>query len=132
MLVVLVIGGWGVDTTYLNQPVVLDRVLTLAATLYVGHSLTALAAVLPLDAAVRFDVVTRWLVRAAGVVLACPEVMPVRSSGQRHGATLLACEQRRNQQAVSHHVLVVDGRQCEVARKVQHSRAERRRSRPAN
>jgi hypothetical protein len=70
VLAVLVIVGWVADTTYFNQPVVLWRVLTLATTLYLGHTLTALAAALPSDALVHLDVVSRWTARAFAVVLA--------------------------------------------------------------
>ncbi|HET9516212.1 MAG TPA: hypothetical protein VFO77_00650 [Actinoplanes sp.] len=65
----LVVIGWVVDTTYVNQPVELWRVLVLATTLYLGHTLTALAAVVPTDAVVHLDVVGRWVARAFAVVL---------------------------------------------------------------
>jgi hypothetical protein len=67
--ILMVVAGWIVDTTWFDARVALWRVLTLATLLYVGHTLTALAAVLPTDALVNLDVVTNWLVRAAGVVL---------------------------------------------------------------
>ena len=70
VLAVLVIAGWVLDTTYYDRPVVLWRVLALATTLYLGHTLTALAAALPSDAVVHLDVVTRWLLRGFAVVLA--------------------------------------------------------------
>jgi hypothetical protein len=79
-LVVVAVAGWILDTTYVNQPVVLDRVLTLATALYVGHSLTALAAVLPPDATVSLNVVTRWLARAAGVVLTSAVIIVIALS----------------------------------------------------
>jgi hypothetical protein len=44
-------------------------VLALATLLYLGHTLTALAAVLPSDAVVNLDVVGTWLARALAVVL---------------------------------------------------------------
>ncbi|GIE95944.1 hypothetical protein [Paractinoplanes rishiriensis] len=66
---VLVVAGWLVDTTGYDAPVALWRVLTMASLLYIGHSLTALAAVLPFDAVVNVDVVSNWLLRVAGVVL---------------------------------------------------------------
>ena len=66
---VTVVGGWIVDTTWFNQPVVLWRVLAVATGLYLVHTLTALAAVLPYDAVVHPDVVTRWVGRALAVVL---------------------------------------------------------------
>ncbi|WP_250001122.1 hypothetical protein [Actinoplanes sp. M2I2] len=63
-----VIAGWLVDTTQ-DSPVVLWRVLAIAAALYLGHSLTALAAVLPYDSVVNIDVVGLWVARALVVVL---------------------------------------------------------------
>jgi len=44
-------------------------VLALATCLYLGHTLTALAAVLPYDALVNLDVLTGWLTRAVAVIL---------------------------------------------------------------
>jgi hypothetical protein len=66
---VTVVTGWIVDTTWYNQPVALWRVLAVATCLYLAHTLTALAAVLPYDAVVHADVVTRWVGRALAVVL---------------------------------------------------------------
>ena len=66
---VMVVGGWIADTTWYGERVELWRVLALAALLYLGHTLTALAAVLPYDAVVHLDVVTLWMGRALGVVL---------------------------------------------------------------
>jgi hypothetical protein len=66
---VVVVGGWLVDTVMQDAPVALWRVLTIATALYLGHSLTALAAVLPYDAVVNADVVGVWLARALVVVL---------------------------------------------------------------
>ncbi|MBM2623489.1 hypothetical protein JIG36_49150 [Actinoplanes sp. LDG1-06] len=65
----VVIGGWLLDTAFYDSEVSLWRVLTIAAALYLGHSLTALAAVLPSDAVVNFDVVGLWLARALAVIL---------------------------------------------------------------
>ncbi|MBU2668817.1 hypothetical protein KOI35_35430 [Actinoplanes bogorensis] len=65
----VVIGGWLVDTAFQGAEVTLWRVLTIATALYLGHSLTALAAVLPYDAVVNIDVVGLWLLRALAVVL---------------------------------------------------------------
>ena len=67
--ILVVVAGWILDTTWFDARVALWRVLTLATLLYVGHTLTALAAVLPTDALVNLDVVTGWLARAAAVVL---------------------------------------------------------------
>ena len=64
-----VVGGWLLDTSWGDAPVALWRVLTLATLLYLAHTLTALAAVLPFDAMVNVDVASIWLARALGVVL---------------------------------------------------------------
>lgn len=63
------IAGWLIDTAGYGSPVELWRVLALATLLYLGHTLTALAAVLPYDAIVNFDVPALWLGRALLVVL---------------------------------------------------------------
>ena len=63
------VAGWLIDTAGYEARVALWRVLALATLLYLGHSLTALAAVLPYDAVVNFDVVANWLARAGAVVL---------------------------------------------------------------
>ena len=65
----VVVAGWLVDTVMEGAPVALWRVLTIAVALYLGHSLAALAAVLPYDAVVNADVVGLWLARALAVVL---------------------------------------------------------------
>jgi hypothetical protein len=65
----VVVAGWLVDTVGFDARVALWRVLTIATTLYLGHTLTALAAVLPYDAVVNLDVVGTWLARALAVVL---------------------------------------------------------------
>jgi hypothetical protein len=64
-----VIAGWLLDTAGWGAPVTLLRVLTIATLLYLGHTLTALAAVLPYDAMVNMDVPALWLGRALVVVL---------------------------------------------------------------
>nr|WP_221376717.1 hypothetical protein [Actinoplanes polyasparticus] len=64
-----VITGWVLDTTFRDSPVVLWRVLAIAAALYLGHSLTALAAVLPYDSVVNIDVPGLWVARALAVIL---------------------------------------------------------------
>ncbi|GIF19280.1 hypothetical protein BJ973_006325 [Actinoplanes tereljensis] len=64
-----VVGGWLVDTAGYGAEVELWRVLSIATLLYLGHSLTALAAVLPFDAVVNLDMVGGWMFRAALVVL---------------------------------------------------------------
>jgi hypothetical protein len=65
----VVVAGWVVDTTLYDARVALWRVLSIATLLYIGHTLCALAAVLPYDAVVTVDVVGGWLLRAAVVVL---------------------------------------------------------------
>ena len=64
-----VVAGWILDTSWFNQPVALWRVLAVATSLYLAHTLTALAAVLPYDAVVQPDVITLWVGRALAVVL---------------------------------------------------------------
>jgi hypothetical protein len=58
-----------VDTTWNDARVALWRVLSIATLLYLGHTLAALAAVLPYDAIVNLDVPAAWLRRALLVVL---------------------------------------------------------------
>jgi hypothetical protein len=67
--ILVVVAGWIADTTWYDERVALWRVLTIATALYLGHTLAALAAVLPYDAVVNLDVVTGWLLRAGAVVL---------------------------------------------------------------
>jgi len=67
--ILAVVTGWVADTSWYDTRVALWRVLAIATLLYLGHTLAALAAVLPYDAVVNLDVVTTWLVRAGGVVL---------------------------------------------------------------
>lgn len=70
VVALLAVAGWIADTTWYGQPPTLGRLVALATLLYLLHSLTALAAVLPYDALVRVDVVALWLARAFAVVLA--------------------------------------------------------------
>ncbi|MGA3561639.1 hypothetical protein [Melissospora conviva] len=70
LVVLTVVGGWILATSWYDERVVLWRLLTLAVLLYLHHSLTALAAVLPHDAVVPPEVVLRWLLRSLGVALA--------------------------------------------------------------
>ncbi|MFI5890729.1 hypothetical protein ACIA5D_11495 [Actinoplanes sp. NPDC051513] len=65
----VVVAGWIADTAGFESRIALWRVLTIATLLYLGHSLTALAAVLPYDAVVTLDMVGGWLARAGAVVL---------------------------------------------------------------
>jgi hypothetical protein len=67
--VLVAVAGWILDTTWFDARVALWRVLGLAVLFYMGHTLAALAAVLPYDALVNLDVVTGWLARALVVVL---------------------------------------------------------------
>jgi hypothetical protein len=67
--VLVVVGGWILDTTWYDARVALWRVLILATLIYLAHTLSALAAVLPYDAIVNVDVVGIWLGRALLVVL---------------------------------------------------------------
>lgn len=89
---VLTVGGWVLDTTWYDQPVVLWRVLTLATLLYLAHTLTALAAALPYDALVDLDVVMLWLGRALAVVLgsAVLTVVVLSVTGELAGPAHLA------------------------------------------
>jgi hypothetical protein len=91
--VLVVVAGWITDTTGFQAPIALWRVLTLATLLYVGHSLTALAAVLPFDAVVSLDMLGGWLLRAAAVVLVSAVLTVVAlglSADLAGGAFLLA------------------------------------------
>ncbi|GAA2685414.1 hypothetical protein [Actinoplanes palleronii] len=65
----VVVGGWLLDTAGYDSRVALWRVIAIATLLYLGHTLTALAAVLPYDAVVNLDVPGLWLGRALIVVL---------------------------------------------------------------
>jgi hypothetical protein len=69
VVVLLVVAGWIFDTTWNDARIALWRVLAMATLLYLGHTLAALAAVLPYDALVNADVVVGWLGRALIVVL---------------------------------------------------------------
>jgi hypothetical protein len=67
--ILLVVAGWVADTSWYDTRVPLWRVLAIATLLYLGHTLAALAAVLPYDAMVNLDVLTGWLTRAGAAVL---------------------------------------------------------------
>ncbi|MFF5177504.1 hypothetical protein ACFY2Q_05695 [Micromonospora sp. NPDC000316] len=63
------VGGWLLATDGYGRPVELWRLLAVAALLYLSHSLCALAALLPYDGVVDPDLISRWLLRAAAVLL---------------------------------------------------------------
>ena len=67
--ILMVVGGWILDTTWYDARVALWRVLGIATLLYLGHTLASLAAVLPYDAIVNPEVAGGWLGRALVVVL---------------------------------------------------------------
>jgi hypothetical protein len=67
--VLTVVAGWIADTTWYDARVALWRVLAIATLLYLGHTLAALAAVLPYDGVVSPDVLVGWLGQALIVVL---------------------------------------------------------------
>ncbi|WFE63991.1 hypothetical protein [Micromonospora sp. WMMD714] len=62
--------GWVFASAGYDRPIALWRLLAVAALLYLGHTLCALAAVLPYDGAIDPNVVLRWVTRAGAVVLA--------------------------------------------------------------
>ncbi|MFC7544832.1 hypothetical protein [Plantactinospora sp. GCM10030261] len=68
------VAGWLLATTVFERPIDLWRLLGLAVTLYLVHSLCALAALVPYDAVVDPAVIGRWLGRAALVALAAAAV----------------------------------------------------------
>ncbi|MEU4421906.1 hypothetical protein AB0F81_14880 [Actinoplanes sp. NPDC024001] len=63
------VAGWIADTAGFDSRIALWRVLALATLLYLAHTLTALAALLPYDAMVNLDVPGLWLARAGAVIL---------------------------------------------------------------
>jgi hypothetical protein len=67
--VIAAVAGWVLDTTWYDARVALWRVLAIATLTYAGHTLSALAAVLPYDAIVNTDVLVSWVGRAGLVVL---------------------------------------------------------------
>ena len=90
---VVAVTGWLVATVGYGTRVALWQVLALATLLYLGHTLTALAAVLPFDAVVNLEVVGAWLARAMAVVLVSAVLIVVAlglSSELAGGAFLLA------------------------------------------
>lgn len=69
LAVLVAVGGWLLATAGYGEPVALWRVLGLATTLYLTHSLCALAALLPSDAVVDVALLIRWSTRALAVTL---------------------------------------------------------------
>ncbi|MEU8410291.1 hypothetical protein AB0C19_29170 [Micromonospora sp. NPDC048842] len=82
------VGGWLLATDGYGRPVTLWRLLAVAALLYLGHTLCALAALLPYDAMVDPELITRWLVRSAAVLLgsAVLGVLLLQATGTGGGA----------------------------------------------
>jgi hypothetical protein len=68
-VILVVVAGWILATTWYGERVALWRVLAVATLIYLGHTLAALAAVLPYDSIVNANVLINWLIRAAAVVL---------------------------------------------------------------
>lgn len=66
----LAVAGWIARTSYYGDSIELWRLLGLATFLYLTHSLCALAAQLPYDAAVAPELLARWVLNALAVVLA--------------------------------------------------------------
>ncbi len=69
VVILLAIGGWIADTTMYGGTPTYLRLVILASAVYLLHTLAALAAVLPYDAVVAGDVLGRWLLRAALVIV---------------------------------------------------------------
>jgi hypothetical protein len=63
------VAGWLASTTAYQEPLTYWRLVLLAGLLYLLHTLTALAAVLPYDAVISPGVLVRWLRRCGTVVL---------------------------------------------------------------
>lgn len=80
------VGGWLISTSGYGEPIELWRLLVLAGALYLTHSLSALAALLPYDIVVAPDTVARWVLRALVVVLASAVLaVPLLSLAGRFG-----------------------------------------------
>jgi hypothetical protein len=69
LVILVAVAGWLAATTAFGEPLTYLRLVPLAAALYLVHTLSALAAVLPYDATVSPGVLTGWLARAGIVVL---------------------------------------------------------------
>ncbi|MEH0980727.1 hypothetical protein [Micromonospora sp. CPCC 205556] len=68
------VGGWVVASAGYDRSITLWRLLAVAALLYLGHTLCALAALLPYDGVVDPNLLVSWLTRAGAVVLAASVV----------------------------------------------------------
>ncbi len=87
-VVLVAVLGWLAATTAYFEPVTLPRLVTLACLLYLVHTTTALAAVLPYDTVVSPAVLVHWLARTVVVlaltaVFAVGAVVGVRAIGGR-------------------------------------------------
>ena len=60
--------GWLAGTIVYDQALTVPRLIALSTSLYLLHSLAALAAVLPYDGVLSPGVLVAWLLRAAGIV----------------------------------------------------------------
>jgi hypothetical protein len=88
----ITVAGWLLATMGFEEPVTLLRLFGITAMLYLMHSLTALAAVLPHDAVTAPDVLSRWVGRALLVLAASavPALAVVVIADAARGAYLLA------------------------------------------
>lgn len=92
VVALIAVAGWLVATMGFEEPVTLLRLFGITAMLYLMHSLTALAAVLPLDAVAAPEVLSRWIGRALLVVAgsAVPALAVVVIADAARGAYLYA------------------------------------------
>lgn len=96
VLALVAVLGWLMSTTLYGDPVTPWRLIALASLMYLAHTLTALAAVLPYDAIVSPEAIGGWLGRAlaavtgAGVVSMGVFVITGRASGRSFLAASLA------------------------------------------
>jgi hypothetical protein len=79
LILMLAVLGWVAATTAYGEPVTVPRMVTLACLLYLVHTTTALAAVLPYDTVLAPAVLVGWLARTA-VVLAATVVFAVAAA----------------------------------------------------
>ncbi|WP_203716353.1 hypothetical protein [Asanoa siamensis] len=90
LLIVAIVVGWVAVTAQSVDGIQLWRLLGLSTSLYLAHTLAALAAALPSDAVVATEVLARWVARAAAVVLAAAVcgVLLVSIAGSGDGEVL--------------------------------------------